>query len=36
LAIRLIRREEAMLQQEVGDAQLASKNRTWRLIPLIN
>jgi protein-S-isoprenylcysteine O-methyltransferase Ste14 len=36
VAIPLIRREEAMLQEEFGDAYLAYKNRTWRLIPFIN
>lgn len=36
VAIRLIRREEAMLQEEFGDAYRAYKENTWRLIPFIN
>jgi protein-S-isoprenylcysteine O-methyltransferase Ste14 len=36
VAIPLIRREEAMLEEEFGDAYVAYKNRTWRLIPFVN
>jgi protein-S-isoprenylcysteine O-methyltransferase Ste14 len=36
VAIPFIRREEAMLQEEFGDAYVAYKNRTWRLIPFVN
>jgi protein-S-isoprenylcysteine O-methyltransferase Ste14 len=32
----LIRREEAMLQEEFGDVYVAYKKRTWRFIPFIN
>ena len=36
VAIPWIRKEEAMLQVEFGDAYTAYKSRTWRLIPFIN
>jgi protein-S-isoprenylcysteine O-methyltransferase Ste14 len=36
LAIRMIRREEAMLHEEFGDEYAAYKKRTWRLIPIVN
>jgi len=35
-AIPMIRREEAMLQEEFGDEYTAYKKRTWRLIPFVN
>jgi len=35
-AIPLIRKEEAMLQEEFGDEYADYKKRTWRLIPFIN
>jgi protein-S-isoprenylcysteine O-methyltransferase Ste14 len=36
LAIPLIRKEEAMLQEEFGAEYTAYKQRTWRLIPFVN
>jgi protein-S-isoprenylcysteine O-methyltransferase Ste14 len=35
-SIPLIRREEAMLEQEFGDEYALYKKRTWRLIPFVN